>query len=106
RLGSSYAGRNYFLLSSLSTSGGGFLLGGTHVAIDFDRWTRYAISDVQGRVFDNQIGTLDSSGAAAVTVTLDATYVGGLVGVTMYHSAVLTQPYDFATNVVTLRVMP
>ncbi|QDV07528.1 hypothetical protein Poly30_30540 [Planctomycetes bacterium Poly30] len=106
RLGSSFAGRNYFLLSSLSTSGGGFLLGGNRIAIDFDRWTRYGLSDVNHRVFDNQIGTLDADGAASVDVKLDPTYVSGLVGLTMYHVAVVTQPYDFSTNVIPFRIMP
>ena len=106
RLGDSYAGRNYFLLSSLSVSGGGFLLGGTHVPIDFDRWTRYGLNDVNGRVFQNQIGQLDADGAANVQVTLSATHVSGLIGRTMYHSVVLTQPYDFASNVMPFRIIP
>ncbi|MEM8709500.1 MAG: DUF5060 domain-containing protein [Planctomycetota bacterium] len=106
RLGDSFANRSYFLLSSLSTGGGGFLLGGTRVLIDFDRWTRYGLSDSQGRVFENQIGVLDAEGSALVRVKLDPAYVSGLVGQTMYHAAVLTQPYDFTTNVVPFRITP
>lgn len=106
RLGSSFANRSYFLLSSFSTAGGGFLLGGTHVPIDFDRWTRYALGDFNGNTFENQFGALDSSGAANIRVKLDATYVSGIIGRTMHHTVILTQPYDYASNVFTFQVMP
>ncbi len=104
--GSSFAGRNYVFLSSLSGTQNGFELGGLHIPINFDRWSRYGLLDTQGNVFENQIGTLDASGNAVIRVRLDPAFVSGLVGTTMYHCAFTTGPYDFVSNVVTLQVLP
>lgn len=106
RLGTSFANRNYFLLSSLSTTGGGFLLGGTHVPIDFDRWTRVGLTDSTGQVFENQVGQLSAEGSADVLVKLTGMFTGGLIGQTMYHSLVLTQPYDYASHVLPFTILP
>ncbi|MEM9379842.1 MAG: DUF5060 domain-containing protein [Planctomycetota bacterium] len=106
RPGTPFAGRNYFLLSTLSGTQNGFELGGMFVPITFDRWTRYALLDSQQNVFENQIGALDSTGFANIRVKLDPAFVSGLVGTTMHHCAVTTGPYDYVSNVISLQVLP
>ncbi|MEM9802975.1 MAG: DUF5060 domain-containing protein [Planctomycetota bacterium] len=106
RPGTPFAGRTYFLLSTLSGTSNGFDLGGLFVPINFDRWTRYGLGDAQGTVFENQLGVLDANGEATINVRLDPAYVSGLVGTTMVHCAITANPYDYASNVISLRVLP
>ena len=105
-IGEAYAQRSYILLSSLSGTSQGFVLGGMDVPIDFDRWTRTGLIDTQGFVFTNQIGFLNQAGAAAINVHLNPAFLTGLVGQTMYHCAVTTNPYDYVSNVITLQILP
>lgn len=106
RAGSSYAGRNYFLLSSFTGTSEGFVLGGLSVPINFDRLTRYGINDAQGLMFRNRTGTLDASGAASMGIQITPQVGGGLAGTTLHHCVVTLAPYDWVSNVVTLQVVP
>jgi hypothetical protein len=104
--GEAYANRDFIMFSSLSGTSNGFVLGGLDVPINFDRWTRTGLIDTQGAVFRNQLGTLNSSGAAGIQIRLNPAFISGLVGQTMYHCAVTRDPYDFVSNVITLQILP
>ena len=105
-VGEAFAQRGYILLSSLTGTSQGFVLGGMDVPLDFDRWTRTGLIDTQGFVFQNQIGFLNQAGAAAINIHLNPAFLTGLVGQTMYHCAVTTNPYDYVSNVITLQILP
>ena len=104
--GTSFAGRNYLLLTGFTGTSEGFILGGQRVPINFDRMTRFSLSDVQGQVFGNRMGVLDANGVANMHVQLSPQFTWGFVGYTMYHTVVTLGPYDYASNVVTLEILP
>lgn len=104
--GTSFAGRNYILLSSFTGTDRGFVLGGISVPINFDRVTRFSILDTQGDVFGNRMGVLDANGVANLHVQLSPQFTGGLVGYTLHHTVITLSPYDYVSNVVTLEVLP
>ena len=104
--GSSFAGREYILLSNFTGTSDGFVLGGLHVPINFDRVTRFGILDAQGQIFGNSRGVLDANGAASMHVQLSPQFTSGLVGYTLHHTVITLSPYDYVSNVVTLQVLP
>ena len=63
-------------------------------------------TDSTGQVFENQVGQLSAEGSADVLVKLTGMFTGGLIGQTMYHSLVLTQPYDYASHVLPFTILP
>ncbi|MEE2938758.1 MAG: DUF5060 domain-containing protein [Planctomycetota bacterium] len=104
--GTSFAGRRYFWLSSLTGAGESFVLGGLDVPIDFDRLTRFGINDAQGLMFRGRTGALDAEGRASMGLQLRPLISGGRVGMTLHHCVVTMDPFDWASNVVTLQVVP
>ena len=104
--GSSFAGRSYFWLSSFTGTGSGFSLGGLEVPLGFDRLTRFGINDSQGLLFRGRTGVLDAEGQASMGLQLSPLVGSGLVGLTILHCVITTNPYDWASNVITLQVLP
>ncbi len=104
--GSSFAGRNYFWLSSFTGGSRSFTLGGLDVPIDFDRLTRFGINDDQGLMFRGRTGTLDAEGRASMGFQLSPLIGSGLAGTTVHHCVVTLDPFDWVSNVVALQVIP
>ena len=104
--GESYAGRVYLMLSNFSGTGAGFMAGGMHVPLNFDRLTRLSASDPSGQIFQNQIGMLNGQGCAEVTVRFSPQWTSALVGMTVRHVAVTVDPFDWVSNVIEVELVP
>jgi hypothetical protein len=100
-------GRYYILLGSVSgTSPGTPLPGGLAVLpINWDLFTGIMIGFLNTPLFKNFMGTLDAGGRGAATFdTLGP--ITGAAGITLSFAFALNNPFDFASNAVSIEVLP
>lgn len=100
------AGRNYIMLGSLTGTSPGTPLPGGNVTLplNWDVFTGLIINLVNTPVFPNFIGVLDSAGKAhAQFDTLGP--IPGTAGLSMYFAFALANPWDFASNPVTISIV-
>ncbi len=104
--GSSQAGRNYLLCSSLSGTDPGTLLPGGLVVIPLNRdwFTDYVLARLNTSTFSDFWGSLDPAGTAQAQ--LNAPPIPGWVGTTLHFAFALNAPWDFASNAVAVEVVP
>lgn len=106
--GAVHAGRDYFLVGSFGTSPGFTTDQGVHVPLNIDRYFRFLTT---GPGFGhpaliNTVGTLDASGKATARIRFLPGAYGSLVGVTLHHGFVLTNPADYASSTLPLTLLP
>ncbi len=106
-LGPAQAGRPYRLLGSATGTSPGFSLGSVVVPLIFDRYTRWSIDNAGGAVLPDAVGTLPPSGRVDLHVVLAPGDMAPLIGQTLYHAVILTQPsVDTVTVAVPLQILP
>jgi hypothetical protein len=98
--------RNYILVGSLSgTSPGTHLPGGmVTLPINWDKFTGLVILLANSPIFTNFLGTLSETGSGEASLNLPP--VPDLVGLTMYYAYGLGLPWDFASNYVSVLIVP
>ena len=101
-----HAGRNYLLLGSVSgTDPGTPLPGGQAVLpLNWDTFTNVVLSLLNSSIFSGFMGTLDGTGYAAASLNLPP--VPGMAGITLYFAYALNGPWNFASNPVSVEIVP
>jgi hypothetical protein len=98
--------RNYLICGGVSgTDPGTPLPGGlATLPINWDVFTTLVLGRVNGPIFADFLGTLDADGVATASLNLPA--FPGSAGLTMYYAYVLNGPWDFASNPVSIKIVP
>ncbi len=107
RAGPENAGRKYLLLGGVSGTFPGTLLPGGQATLplNWDVFTNIVLDLANTPVFQSFLGALDGAGEAAGTMdTLGP--VPGAAGATLYFAYVLKGPWNFASNPVTVQIVP
>jgi len=108
--GADNASRNYLLLGSLTgTTPGTILPDGTSLPINLGAFTNFILLFLNGSVFQNFLGTLDTSGSSTATFDTQGSMPPGMAGTTMSFAYCL--PYRdpdgwFASNPVSIEIVP
>ena len=84
----------------------GFDMGGLHVPLNFDRYTRWTINAANGKILRNTRGFVLASGVARMNIVIQPGGMTSLVGTTLFHAVILRNPTDFVSNVVRLQILP
>lgn len=103
--GAAFAGRPYVLYSTLSGTTPGTPVGTVLLPINIDGWTRFASLN-PGASFEFTTGIVPASGSVDMRFSIDPARMVGLVGLTMHHAVLLGPPFDYASDVVELRLLP
>ena len=106
--GAANAGRDYLLLGSYSgTSPGVALIGGAHLPLNFDRYSRFLVDHANTGMLINTSGTLGSGGHATARIQFPAGMFSTLTGSTLHHAYLLVSPQaDFASVALPLALLP
>ncbi len=104
--GTANMGRNYLLLGSVSGTSPGTLLPGGLVTIPLNRdwFTDFVLDNLNNAVFQNFWGTLDASGNGSAT--LSAPPIPTWIGRKVSFAYALKSPWDFASNAITVEIVP
>ena len=99
------ANRSYFMFSGVSgTVPGTTLPGGVILPINWDVFTNYVIDQYSAPYFTNFLGQLDASGMASAKFDTQGSI--GISGFSIYFAFGLYGPWNFASNAVTIDVIP
>jgi hypothetical protein len=105
--GSDYAGRNYVVGGSFSGAYPGTVLpGGEIIPLNRDTLTDFILNNLNGIVFQNFSGTLDSDGRAIATLNLPFPINPGHAGKTITFAFTLIGGFDFVSNPVLVEIEP
>jgi len=104
--GTNNAGRPYLMLGSMSGTDPGFDMGGLHVPLNSDRYTRWTINAANGKILRNTRGFIPASGEVRMNIVVAPGGMSSLVGTTLFHAVILNNPTDFVSNVVRLQILP
>jgi hypothetical protein len=108
--GAANAGRDYLMLGGVSgTMPGTPLPGGmATLPLNLDYFTDVVVSMINTAVFANFMDTLDKAGMAKAQLnTVDLANVSqGCIGVKLYFAYALNNPWDFASNAVSIEIVP
>jgi hypothetical protein len=98
--------RNYFLLGSISGTEPGIPLPGgmATLPLNWDFFLMLVINMINGPIFQDFAGVLDSSGKGTASFNLPAGT--GATGLSMYYAYALNKPYDFVSNPVMIQIVP
>ena len=101
------AGRNYFILGSITGTNPGTPLPGNMVILplNWDLFTNMVINLANTPVFTNFMGALDGTGKATAQMNVGA-LPPGTAGLRMYFAFGLMSPYDFVSNPLAIQVVP
>lgn len=103
--GSENGFRNYFLLGGITgTEPGTSLPGGTTLLLNWDPYTDILLSFANTPMFSDFMGKLDASGQA--TAQLNVPPVPGYAGLVMFYAYTLFSPFGYASNAITMTVVP
>jgi hypothetical protein len=102
------AGRPYWTLGSLSGTSPGLsiLPTGTYLPLNEDFYMHHLIANPNAGPVFNQVGSTDASGSAVITVQVPSGLPPSVIGLVVHHAVVLIHPVDFATNAVSLTLVP
>ena len=105
--GSTNANRKYLLLGSMSGTEPGIPLPGGNAVLplNWDLFTNVVLSMLNTSVFTDFMGYLDGSGSGMAQLNLPP-LGSGYAGLKMYFAYCLNGPYDFASNPVTIEIVP
>lgn len=98
--------RDYLLLGSISGTEPGILLppGLVTLPLKWDLFTSVVLQNINGPFFEHFLGTLDDAGFASVEFYISA--IPGMAGIKMYYAFALGNPWNFASNPVTIDIVP
>jgi hypothetical protein len=101
------AGRNYFLLGSMSGTEPGILLPGGQATLplNWDFFTDLTLEFANTAFFLNFNNVLDGSGRAAATLDTLGPLPAGSAGASLYFAFLLYDPYDYASNPVEIEIV-
>jgi len=104
--GEENGGRMYFLLGSISGTSPGLTLPGGMVMlpINWDVFTDIVVSLPNSPYFKNFLGTFDPNGYAYPQLNMGA--LPGMAGLTMYFAYCVNNPFDLASNSVSINIVP
>jgi hypothetical protein len=103
--GSDNAGRDYFVLGSVSgTLPGTPLPGGATLPLNWDLVTEMTIVYANTSMLMNSNGILDGDGKAAAQLNLTGPLPMDMVGLTMNYAFVLYDAMDYASNAVGIKI--
>ena len=109
-LGSVHGNKNYLMLSALATATPGTPIGGgVLLPLAIDPVLIWTASNPNTPPFQNTLGTLDSVGHSRARFVLPPAALPSLVGITLHHCAIATQPLGapaIATNTASLTFAP
>ncbi len=105
--GPSMAGRSYLVLGSLAGTLPGIDVGAVHLDLNPDRYMRQTWNHPNQGILVATAGNLDAAGEATARIVLARGDFAPLVGATMHHAYLLTDPWiDYASISVSLRLVP
>ena len=105
--GATYAGRNYLMLASLEGSSPGMNINGVHIPLNWDWVSDYIYNNLSKPVFQDFWSTLDAQGQAVADFDLaSAPGLAPYVGQTLTFAFAVTGPVDFASNAISVEVLP
>ena len=100
------AGRGYFILGSVTgTTPGITVASGTNIPLNADDYF-FLLVDNPNTFISNQMSTLDGLGQATATISVPGSTPPILIGMTFDHAFVTLGPIDFASNSVSLTLVP
>jgi len=102
------AGRDYLLVGGLSGTDPGTLLPGGQVTIPVNRdwFTGYVLSHVNQPPFAQFLGTLSTTGIGVARLDTLGPISPSFVGETLCFAYATKNPWDFASNAVTIDILP
>jgi len=105
--GAAQAGRHYLILAGLSGTEPGFLLPGEAAVLplNWDAFTDFALSLVNSPLFSDFLGSLNGAGNGTALLAAPA-LPPGYTGVQIFFAYCLNAPFDFASNAVTVKIIP
>lgn len=99
------ASRKFGVLGSVTGTSPGFKAGSVTVPLNYDFFTDFVILFWNTPAFTNFLGTLDTDGRGHALLNV-FTVDPGAAGVTMSFAFILANPIDFASNPVTVHIVP
>lgn len=104
--GAAHAGAVYVLVGSLSGTGPGTPLNGSAVLpLNFDPFSTFVVRNLNGGGLSNFVGFFDANGRAGASLTFPMLPAGAEV-FTMHFAYALFPGLDFASNAVSVRIIP
>ncbi len=104
--GAGKAGRTYVVGLSVTGTAPSTSLGSAQIPLVFDAATNLGFSLLNTPVFQNFAGVLNGSGAASATLFLPPLNDPALAGLHLYFAAFTIAPVDYATNSVSVLLVP
>ena len=90
--GVEYANRLYWLVGSMTGTTPGVVIDGVVLPLVPDAWFTTTLLEANSGPFGNTLGTLDSAGEAAATITVPAGLDPSLAGVRLHHAYAVIDP--------------
>ncbi|MFH2000625.1 MAG: hypothetical protein ABIK28_13155, partial [Planctomycetota bacterium] len=105
--GAANGNRHYLLLGSMSGTSPGFTLpGGAVLPLNWDTFTDLLLQFLNTSLCQNFYGTLDSAGTATATLDTLGAIDPVVTGATANFAFVLNNPFDFASNPISVDFVP
>jgi len=104
--GADHAGRNYVILGSISGTEPGMPLpggGGLTLPLNWDLFSNLVLNLMNTPIFTDFLGILDGAGASSAQLNMPPVAMPGIV---MSYAYALYDPWDFASNPVSIEVVP
>jgi len=103
-----YANRNYLTLGSISGNDPGIPLpsGQAVLPLKWDLFTDLVLSNINTPFFNGFMGKLDSTGASVAILNTLSPITPAAVGYNMHFAYALNGPWDFASNPVSIKIVP
>jgi len=102
------ANRDYLILGSVSGTNPGLLLPGAKsiLPLNWDLFTNLVLSNINTPFFNGFMGKLDSAGSSAAVLNTFGPITPVAVGNTLYFAYALNGPWNFASNPVSIEIVP
>jgi len=102
------AKRNYLIAGSVSGTDPGIILpgGGATLPFVWDSFTFLILANHNTPFLNKFIGKLGNAGSGSASLNTFGPIDPALVGVTMYFAYALNKPWDFASNSVSIKIVP
>ena len=106
--GPAQAGKGYILAGSMSGTKPGTLLPGGQAVIPINRdfLTNYILANLNTAMFSSFLGNLDSLGNGSATLDTLGPVAPVWAGRTLHFAFAVTGTWDFASNAVTVKIVP
>lgn len=104
--GADFEDRTYLILGTTSGTSPGFVLPGglMDMPINWDVFTDICLMWLNTSVFYNFYGSLDTNGTASAQISTGP--IGGGIGTIMHYAFALNGPFDFASNAISIEILP